>query len=107
FATRGIPARIGMELRSSGAIKQAVAADLGIAVMPLAALELELLAHRVVVLGVVGFPVMRSWSLVRRAGRHLSATAMALWNFLLDYRSEVVCEIRPGSSPQSPGVASA
>jgi hypothetical protein len=31
---------------------------------------------------------------VRRAGRHLSA-ADALWSFLLDYRSEVVCEIAP------------
>lgn len=92
FAARGIP-RVGMELRSTGAIKQAVAADLGIAVMPLVAVELELLAKRLVVLDVEGFPVLRSWSLVRRAGRHLSAAAMALWHFLLEYRSEEVCEI--------------
>jgi DNA-binding transcriptional LysR family regulator len=98
FAERGIP-RVGMELRSTGAIKQAVAADLGIAVMPLVAIELELLARRLVVLDVEGFPVMRSWSLVRRAGRHLSAAADALWSFLLDYRSEVVCEIRPDGLP--------
>src|SRR5437870_1883381 len=32
FETRGATLRVGMELRSSGAIKQAVAADLGIAV---------------------------------------------------------------------------
>ena len=41
---RGIEVSIMMELRSSGAIKQAVAAGLGVAVMPLGALELELLA---------------------------------------------------------------
>lgn len=102
FQAQGLPPRIGMELRSSGAIKQAVAADLGIAVMPLSALELELLVGRVVVLDVVGFPVMRSWSLVRRAGRHLSATAMALWNFMLEYRSEVVCELPSLQAPQTP-----
>lgn len=84
-----LPLRIGLELRSSGAIKQAVAADLGIAVMPLSALELELQTGRLVTLDVDGFPVRRHWSLARRAGRHLSAAADALWQFLLEYRDEV------------------
>src|SRR5215470_9867797 len=66
FEARDINLHVGMELRSSGAIKQAVAADLGIAVMPLAALELELIAGRLSVLDVVGFPVHRHWSLARR-----------------------------------------
>ncbi len=89
---RGIEVSIMMELRSSGAIKQAVAAGLGVAVMPLGALELELLAKRVAVLDVAGFPVMRSWSLARRPGRRLSAAAEALWRFLLAYRGEVVSD---------------
>jgi DNA-binding transcriptional LysR family regulator len=86
FAAQGVPLRVGMELRSSGAIKQAVAAELGIAVMPLSALELELATGRLIILDVAGFPVDRHWSLVRRTGRHLSAAALALWNFLLAYR---------------------
>jgi DNA-binding transcriptional LysR family regulator len=90
FVERGIPLHVGMELRSSGAVKQAVAADLGIAVVPLSAIELELLAKRLIVLDVVGFPVHRHWYLVRRSGRHLSAAAVALWDFLLTYRDEVV-----------------
>jgi len=90
FLEKGMPVHVGMELRSSGAIKQAVAADLGIAVMPLRALELELIVGRLVILDVVGFPVRRHWSLVRRAGRHLSATSLALWNFLLAYRDEAM-----------------
>jgi DNA-binding transcriptional LysR family regulator len=98
FTLRQIRPRVGMELRSSGAIKQAVAADLGIAVMPLAALELELLTKRVAVLDVVGFPLIRSWSLARRAGRHLSAAAQALWDFLLGYRDEEFCAM-PGARP--------
>ncbi len=89
FAAQGVPLRLGMELRSTGAIKQAVAAELGIAVIPLSALELELVTGRLVTLDVVGFPVHRDWSLVRRAGRHLSAAAVALWEFLLAYRDRV------------------
>ncbi|HLZ22036.1 MAG TPA: LysR substrate-binding domain-containing protein [Ktedonobacterales bacterium] len=89
LANRGLHVHVGMELRSSGAIKQAVAADLGIAVMPLAALELELATERLVVLDVDGFPVHRHWSLARRAGSHPSAAAGALWDFLIAYRDNI------------------
>ena len=89
FAGRQAPLRVGMELRSSGAIKQAASVNLGIAVMPLHAIELELLAGRLVTLDVEGFPVHRHWYLARRAGRHLSAAANALWAYLLAYRDEV------------------
>jgi len=92
FAERQLPLRIGMELRSSGSIKQAVSADLGIAIMPMHAIELELLAKRLVVLDVQGFPVRRDWSLARRAGRRLSAAANALWDYLLLYRDEAALE---------------
>jgi DNA-binding transcriptional LysR family regulator len=86
MAEQALPLRIGMELRSSGAIKQAVTAGLGISIMPLSALELELATGRLVTLDVVGFPIHRHWSLARRTGRHLSAAALALWDFLLTYR---------------------
>jgi DNA-binding transcriptional LysR family regulator len=85
FAEARVPLRIAMELRSSGAIKQAVAADLGIAVVPLDAIQLELETGRVVVLDVEGFPVRRAWSLVRRPGRPNSPAADALWHFFLQY----------------------
>jgi DNA-binding transcriptional LysR family regulator len=90
FADAKVKLRIGMELRSSGAIKQAVAADLGIGVMPLSAIELELLTHRLITLRVADFPVHRHWSLARHKGRQLSAAARALWDFLLAYRDEVI-----------------
>jgi len=94
FEARDIPLHVGMELRSSGAIKQAVAADLGIAVMPLASLELELSAGRLCVLDVVGFPVHRHWSLARRGGSHPSAAAAALWNFLIQYRDDLARAVK-------------
>jgi DNA-binding transcriptional LysR family regulator len=89
FEARDLNIHVGMELRSSGAIKQAVAADLGIAVMPLAAIELELAVGRLTVLDVEGFPVHRYWYLARRSGSHPSAAATALWNFLVAYRSKM------------------
>ncbi len=90
FEGRDISMHVGMELRSSGAVKQGVAADLGIAVIPLAAIELELMANRLIVLDVEGFPVHRHWYVARRAGSHPSAAAAALWNFLLTYRNNIV-----------------
>jgi DNA-binding transcriptional LysR family regulator len=92
FATGQLVMRLGMELRSSGAIKQAVAADLGIAIIPMHAIELELLAKRLVALNVEGFPIRRDWSIARRAGRRLSAAANALWDYLLLYRDEASLE---------------
>jgi LysR family transcriptional regulator, low CO2-responsive transcriptional regulator len=89
FESRDLNIHVGMELRSSGAIKQAVAADLGIAVMPLAAIELELAVRRLTVLDVEGFPVHRHWYLARRSGSHPSAVATALWNFLIAYRTKM------------------
>ena len=88
FERAEVDLKVGMELRSSGAIKQAVAADLGISVIPHSAIELELITERLVILDVVGFPINRHWSLARRKGRHLSAAAYALWRFLLAYRDE-------------------
>ncbi len=95
FAAKDIPLHIGMELRSSGSIKQAAAADLGIAVIPLHAIELELFAKRLIVLDVEGFPVRRYWSLARRSGRRLSAAANALWAYLLAYRDEPSLHLAP------------
>jgi LysR family transcriptional regulator, low CO2-responsive transcriptional regulator len=92
FAKGQLVMRLGMELRSSGAIKQAVAADLGIAIIPMHAIELELLAKRLVALNVEGFPIRRDWSIARRAGRRLSAAANALWDYLLLYRDEASLE---------------
>jgi DNA-binding transcriptional LysR family regulator len=102
FEQRGLTLHVGMELRSSGAIKQAVAADLGIALMPLAAIELEIITGRLVVLNVAGFPVHRHWYLARRAGSHASAAATALWNFLIAYRDKLVAEVESTAAVAAP-----
>ncbi len=93
FAAAGVPLRVGMELGSNSAIKQAVAADLGVAVVPRRALDLELAARRLVVLDVEGFPLVRHWHAVHLREKRLSAAAVAFKSLLL----------APGALPAAAG----
>jgi DNA-binding transcriptional LysR family regulator len=85
FARAGRPLSVGMELGSTGAIKQAVAAGLGIAVVSRWAIDLELGAGRLVVLDAVGFPIERRWSIVDLRDRRRSTAAGLLRSFLTTY----------------------
>ena len=71
-----------MELGSTGAIKQAVAAGLGISVVSRWAIDLELQVGRLAVLDVVGLPIERRWSIVNLAARRLTAAAAVCRGFL-------------------------
>ena len=82
FARSRLTLRVAMELGSSGAIKQAVAAGFGVAVISRWAIELELELGRLVVLDVAGFPVRRRWSLVSLTSRRLSSSARLCRDFL-------------------------
>jgi DNA-binding transcriptional LysR family regulator len=88
FRDHGVDVRFGMTLGSTGAIKQAVAADLGIAVLSKQAISLELALGRLVTLNVEGFPIMRKWFLVHLKEKRLSTAAAALKQFLWDYRQQ-------------------
>ena len=79
----GIKPRVRMSLASDEAIKSAVRAGAGIAVLPLAAILLELEAGALRVLPVEKFPLMRRWHLAMRKGKRLSASAEALRRLLL------------------------
>jgi DNA-binding transcriptional LysR family regulator len=71
-----------MELGSTGAIKQAVAAGLGVSVVSRWAIDLELLVSRLAVLDVVGLPIERQWSIVSLRARRLTAAAAICREFL-------------------------
>lgn len=83
FNAAGVPVRVGMELGSNSAIKQAVANDLGIAVVSRHAVELEVAAGRLAILDVQGFPLLRHWHVVHRRSKHLPPAAVAFKRFLL------------------------
>jgi DNA-binding transcriptional LysR family regulator len=72
-----------MELGSSEAIKQAVMAGLGIAILSHYGLALERDAGKLVLLDVKGFPVRRRWYAVHPKGKKLSLVAQTYLNFIL------------------------
>jgi len=72
-----------MELGSSEAIKQAVTAGLGLAVLSLHSLELELEAKKLVVLDVKNFPIKRRWYMVHLKGKTLSLVARTFLDFVV------------------------
>lgn len=98
FAERGISIRVGMELGSIGAIKQGVAADLGIAIMSKQAITLELQTQTLVTLDVEGFPIRRQWYVVHLKGKHLSHAARALRSYLLTSQQAAAHEPTGGAA---------
>ncbi len=82
FARAGLRLEPAMELGSTGAIKQAVAAGLGISVVSRWAIDLELQVGRLAVLDVAGLPIERRWSIVNLSTRRLSAAAAVCRDFL-------------------------
>jgi DNA-binding transcriptional LysR family regulator len=81
----GVPLHVSMEVGNNSAIKQGVAAGLGIALISQVAIDMELETNRLVVLDVEGFPIIRQWRLVHVKDKYLSATAKAFKSFLLQH----------------------
>jgi LysR family transcriptional regulator, low CO2-responsive transcriptional regulator len=81
----GVPLRVSMQVGNNSAIKQGVAAGLGIALISQVALDMELETNRLVILNVEGFPITRQWRLVHVKDKYLSATAKAFKSFLLQH----------------------
>ncbi|SIS79604.1 LysR family transcriptional regulator [Phaeovulum vinaykumarii] len=77
FSEKGIRPQVRMELGSNEAIKAAVAAGLGLAILSQDTITLEVDTGRLVVLDVQGFPLMRTWNVAHPRGKHLSVAATA------------------------------
>ena len=83
FAAHGLTIRAGCEFGTNEAIKQAVRAGLGVAVVSAQTIELELQTSCLAVLSVEGFPIMRQWYVVHRTQHRLSASATTFRDMLL------------------------
>jgi len=81
----GVPLQVSMQVGNNSAIKQGVAAGLGIALISHVAIDMELETNRLVILDVEGFPIIRQWRLVHVKDKYLSATARAFKSFLLQH----------------------
>ena len=82
FAEQNLEITPFMELGSSGAIKNAVIAGLGIAVISRHSLRLELKSQSIVTLDVENFPLRRRWYAAYPQGKHLSVAAQTFYEFL-------------------------
>jgi DNA-binding transcriptional LysR family regulator len=78
----GLTVRAVMELASNGAIKRAVAQDLGISILSRYATALEIQIGHLVELPVVGFPLRREWSLVHARDKRLGPLDEAFLRFV-------------------------
>ena len=90
FKERGVSLKTSMEMASNEAIKQAVEAGLGLGIVSIQTLELELETHRLAVLDVQGFPILRHWYLVHRGGKRLSPVAAEFRRFVLAEAEHVI-----------------
>jgi len=79
-----------MELGSSEALKQAVMAGLGIAVLSLHSVQLERSVNKLTVLDVEGFPLKRRWYAVHLKGRKLSLVAQTFLDYILTESQNVL-----------------
>jgi LysR family transcriptional regulator, low CO2-responsive transcriptional regulator len=82
FEVTGIPLKIGMVLGHIEAIKQAVAAGLGVSVLSEAAVRREVRYRTLAILDVEHFPIQRRWYIARLAQLPLSTNAAAFIEFL-------------------------
>lgn len=86
LAQSGISLQTSLELGSIEAIKESVAAGLGIAVLSRESVALEVANKDLALLDVQGFPLKRQWYVVNLKGRRISRAASALQQFLLQNR---------------------
>lgn len=84
FREQKLELRTGMELGSLSSIKQGVQAGLGLGLLPRGAVELELMAGRLVELKVRGLPIPRHWFVVMHKGKRLSLAAEEFRSLLID-----------------------
>lgn len=82
FGDRGIGMPRLQEMSSNENIKQAVIANMGLAVISRHTLSLELDAGRLVELDVQGMPEMRSWRVVCLRGKALNGIGLKFWEFV-------------------------
>jgi DNA-binding transcriptional LysR family regulator len=90
FAEKDLKLSAPMEMSSTEAIKQGVEAGLGLALLSAHTLEMESALKRLVILDVEGFPVVRDWYIVHRAGKRLSALAQAFKAFVMRVTPDII-----------------
>ena len=85
LAAQGVRLTVAMQLASTEAIKQAVAAGLGLAIVSRSAIADQLALGRIAVIPLRGVPLQRALAELRLVGRAPTAAARAFRNLLADH----------------------
>lgn len=96
FLAAGVTPRIAMTTDSNETIKQAVMAGMGVAVISRHTIGLELALGLMRTLPVEGFPVVRSWFVVRRRSMPMMPAHARLQAFLLENGQGVIDGLEAG-----------
>lgn len=86
FEIVGMPLKVGMVLGHIEAIKQAVAAGLGVSVLSEVAVRREVGYRTLTILDVEAFPIQRRWYIARLAQRALTSNAEEFIALLREYK---------------------
>ncbi len=81
FGADRMPAKV-IEMGTNETIKQAVMAEMGIALLSAHTIAAEVEAGRIAILDVQGMPMVRRWYVVKRQDKRLLPAAQALWDHL-------------------------
>jgi DNA-binding transcriptional LysR family regulator len=93
FPVMGLKTRIAMVTASNNTIKQAVMAGMGLALISRHTIGLELRLGLIKILPVEGFPLMRSWFVVRRKDMPIMPAHARLHEFLLQRGQAFIDEL--------------
>jgi len=93
--THQMTMRVAMQMSSNEAIKQAVMAGMGVALLSLHTLGLELDHHLIATPETEGLPVMRRWHVVNNLAKTLSPPAEAFRYFILERGEAFLAEHFP------------
>jgi LysR family transcriptional regulator, low CO2-responsive transcriptional regulator len=99
FARHGSAPKIRMELASDDAIREAIAAGLGVSILPRHAPGLDPALARLVCLDVEGFPLESHWHFVYPVGRRLAPVARAFMDFSRAEGKQLFRECLRGDQP--------
>ena len=105
FARHGLAPNIRMELGSDEAIREAIVAGLGVAILSRYTLGLDPALSRLVCLDVEGFPIESYWHFVYPVGKRLSPATRAFMDFTRAEAKSLFRDCLRSAAPQeAPGL---
>ena len=103
FKAADLEFAFGIEMASNEALKQMCGAGFGIAFLSLHACELELKTGLLALIEMPGYPVQRSWQVIRLASRPVPAAASSFERFLIEKGQEHIDQRFIAGTGKAPG----